>query len=413
MRYWRRTLYVIAVTEFFAMAGFSFVSPFMPYFVQELGITDVSQVALWSGLAQSAMAVGLAVMAPVWGVLADRFGRKAMVIRATLAGAFIMTLMGFVTNVEQLVALRLLQGVFTGTVAAATTLVAGVVPRERSGAAMGSLQTAIYLGTALGPLVGGISGDHLGYRPSFWITGALLFLSGVLVTAFVQEDFKPVQTEKRSPREGLQQARAFVFASGGTLAVLLVARVLTRAGTLVPNAVMALFIQALAPGYGQIATLTGIVSGATAVSAAIGSPAIGRWGDRFGHRKLLIASSASAALLYIPQAFAPNPLWLIIWQVAAGFAIGGTISTLTALLLHKSPPGREGAVFGLDASMSGLANAVGPMAGATCAAVFGLPASFLLAAAVLGFGAVVVLWVRESTPGTLRETVPAATDPTR
>src|SRR3972149_2442448 len=133
MPHWRRTLYTIWFTEFIAIVGFAFVSPFIPYYIQQLGVTDPKEVALWAGLAQSGLSLSLAVMAPVWGMLADRYGRKMMIMRATFAGAVLMALMGFVTNVQQLVLLRALQGVFTGTVAAATTLVVSVVPKQHSG----------------------------------------------------------------------------------------------------------------------------------------------------------------------------------------------------------------------------------------------------------------------------------------
>jgi len=118
-------------------------------------------------MATSLMSLGFAIMAPIWGMLADRYGRKLMVMRATFAGAILMVLMVFVINVQQLVLLRILHGVFTGTIAAATTLVVSVVPKQYSGVAFGSLQTAVYLGTSLGPLLGGIAADSLGYRSSF------------------------------------------------------------------------------------------------------------------------------------------------------------------------------------------------------------------------------------------------------
>jgi DHA1 family multidrug resistance protein-like MFS transporter len=164
-----------------------------------------------------------------------------MVMRATFAGAVLMALIGFVTNVQQLVLLRCLVGVFTGTIAAATTLVASVVPKKESGAALGSLQTAIFLGTSLGPFLGGIMGDNLGYRPSFWVTGGLLFLSGVLVMLFVREDFHPAEDVARQ-RPGYGEALKFLFASGGALMAVFAARILLRIGTQIMNPVLPLFV---------------------------------------------------------------------------------------------------------------------------------------------------------------------------
>jgi DHA1 family multidrug resistance protein-like MFS transporter len=319
-----------------------------------------------------------------------------MVMRATFAGAVLMTLMGFVTNVQQLVALRVLQGVFTGTVAAATTLVVSVAPKQNPGAALGSLQMAIYLGTSLGPLLGGIASDSLGYRSSFWVTGTLLFLSGLLVMFFVQEDFHPMDEVAHSRRLDWRQAAQFLFASGGALLAVFAARILLRTGTQILTPMLPLFVQSLLPPAARVATVTGIITGASAVGTAFGSPLIGRWGDRIGHRRLLIASGLAAALLYLPQAFAPDTTWLMLWQLLTGFAIGGTLATLTALLVQFSPQGREGMIIGLDSSVAGLANTIGPMVGAAAAAGLGLQAPFILSAGVLGVGTLaVVLWVRE------------------
>jgi DHA1 family multidrug resistance protein-like MFS transporter len=341
------------------------------------------------------MSIGAAIMAPVWGMLADRHGRKMMVVRATFAGAVLMALIGFVTNVQQLVLLRGLVGVFTGTVAAATTLVAGVVPKKESGAALGSLQAAIFLGTSLGPLLGGIAADSLGYQSSFWVTGALLLFSGILVTFLVREDFHPAEDVTRSKQTGWGEAAQFLFAAGGALLAVFAARILLRVGTQILNPVLPLFVQTLLPPGARVATMTGVITGASAVGTALGSPLIGRWGDQVGHRRLLIASGLAAALFYLPQAFVPNATWLALWQLLMGFAVGGTLSTLTALLIQFSPKGREGMIIGLDSSIAGLANAIGPMVGASAAGL-GLQVPFILSAGVLGVGTlVVVLWVRE------------------
>jgi DHA1 family multidrug resistance protein-like MFS transporter len=303
--------------------------------------------------------------------------------------------MGFVTNVQQLLVLRFIQGVFTGTVSATTTLVASVTPRERSGMALGSLQTAVFLGVSFGPLLGGLAGDALGYRSSFWITGGLLFLSGVLVALFVHEDFHPAADVGRTRRPNMRGALGLILASGPLLAALL-ARVLLRVGSRALDPVMPLFVQTLLPSGAQVGTITGVIASISALGSAVGSPLIGAWSDRLGRRRLLILSSVSAGLLYIPQAFVHDARWLIFWQLLTGFAVGGTLSTLTALLTQVAPAGREGVVFGLDASAVSAANALGPIIGAAVAASIGIRAPFLVAACLFGVGvSAVVLWVRE------------------
>lgn len=398
MPQWRRTLYTVWITQFVAVLGFAFVIPFIPYYIQELGITDVKKAGMWAGLVTSAQAVSMALMAPVWGALADRYGRKLMVLRASFAGAVVMSLMGLVTNVQQLVVLRFIQGMLTGTVAATTTLVASTVPRERAGMALGSLQTAIFLGISLGPLLGGVSGDTLGYRPSFWITGGLLFVSGILVMLFVREDFHPVSDVARTGRTNYAQAVKLVLASGPLLAVF-ASRILLRVGTRALDPVLPLFVQTLLPAGAQAGTTTGIIAAVAGLGAAVGSPVIGGWSDRLGRRRLLIACAAAAGTCYIPQAFVHDARWLIFWQLLSGFAVGGTLATVTALLTQVAPKGHEGMVFGLDTSAISGANAIGPIFGAAAAASFGLRAPFFLAVLMFGVGLLaVVFWVREGTP---------------
>lgn len=396
MPQWRRTLYTLWVTQFIAVAGFSFVTPFVPYYIQELGITDLREVELWAGLVTAAQAVSMALIAPVWGALADRYGRKLMVMRATFGGAVILALMGFVTNVQQLAVLRFIQGLFTGTVPATMALVAGTAPKERSGMAMGSLQTAIYLGVSLGPLLGGISGDALGYRPSFWVTGTLLFLSGILVTLFVHEDFQPSQAATHDKRLSYSRGMLLVLTSAPLLAAF-AARILLRVGNQAISPVMPLYVQNLLPPGSEVGIVTGIIAGVSSLGSALGSPLIGSWSDRFGQRRLLILCAAGAALFFVPQAFVNSPNWLIAWQFCSGFAMGGTIATLTALLARLTPKGREGVVFGLDSSAMAVSNAIGPLAGAGAAAAYGLRAPFLLTAGMMWVGAIVItLWVQET-----------------
>jgi len=392
---WRRTLYTVWFTQFIAVAGFSFVMPFIPYYVQELGITDVKEVAIWAGLVTSAQAVSMALMAPVWGALSDRYGRKLMVLRATFAGAVIMALMGFAANVQQLLLLRFLQGMLTGTVSATTTLVASTTPKERLGAALGSLQTAVFLGVSAGPLLGGFMGDAFGYRPSFWITGGLLLVSGILVGLFVHEDFQPAEDVVKAGRHSYGNGMRLVLASSALLA-LFVARIALRTGSRALGPVLPLFVQTLLPAGAHVATMTGIISAVMALGSAIGSPVIGGWGDRMGHRRWLIISALAAALCFVPQAFVHDTRALIFWQLISGLAVGGTLSTVTALLARLAPDGHQGIVFGLDASAVAGANAIGPLAGAAVAAGLGLRAPFLLSAAFLVIGALaVVFWVWE------------------
>jgi DHA1 family multidrug resistance protein-like MFS transporter len=388
---WKRNLYIVWVAELVGIAGFSFVFPFLPYYVQELGVTELEQVELWSGLLFAAHAIPMAIFSPIWGSLADRYGRKLMVERAMFGGAIVLTAMGFVQNVQQLIILRAIQGALTGTVAAATTLVASSTPRERSGYALGLLQMAVWSGASLGPLLGGIVSDTWGYRAAFLVTGGLLFLAGITVWRFVQEDFTPPVQDKTQPHNGFWDGLKLVIRDRNLLSLFSI-RVLARLAVRTLGPILPLFVQSLVPSTTRVASLTGLISGVQAATSAIGAVTLGRASDRLGYRQVLLACAAGTAVLYIPQFFVTNPWQLLVLQGAVGLVMSGILASISALLANLAPEGRQGAVYGVDASVVSIANGIGPMIGASVAATLGLRAPFLLAAGGLAL-ATGLAWV--------------------
>lgn len=390
MQTWQRNLYTLWVAELIAIAGFTVVLPFLPYYVQDLGVTELEQVELWSGLLFASQAVAMAIFSPIWGSVADRYGRKLMVERAMFGGAVVMGAMGFVQNVQQLVVLRALQGCLTGTIAAATTLVASSVPRQRSGHALGLLQMAVYSGASAGPLLGGLVADHFGYRTAFVVTGALLFLAGVTVAIFVHEEFEPPHREAGSRKGDFWLGVRAVFRSRELLVVLGI-ELMLRLGTRIMGPVLPLFVQTLVPGEARVASLVGLITGLGAATSAVGAVLLGRASDRLGYRTVLLICALGAVVVYMPQFFVTTPVQLLILQAAAGAAMGGGLAAIGAMLANLSPEGRQGAVYGLDWSAISAANGLGPMTGAAVAVGLGLRVPFLFAAGIYGLAALIVM----------------------
>lgn len=195
---WKENLRVAWFGSFLTGASISLVVPFMPIFVEQLEI-EGDQVAFYAGLAISVSAVSAALVSPIWGILADKYGRKPMMIRAGLAMTITMGGLAFVPNIYWLLFLRLLNGVFTGFVPNATALIASQVPKDKSGAALGTLSTGVVAGTLTGPFVGGFIAEIFGIRNVFLLVGAFLFLAAILTIFFIKEDFQPVAKEKAIP----------------------------------------------------------------------------------------------------------------------------------------------------------------------------------------------------------------------
>ncbi len=394
---WRRNLAVIWFAELVAIVGFSVVMPLLPLYIRELGVQDENQVRIWAGAVFSVQAVTMAIFGPIWGALSDRYGRKVMVERAMFSGALVISLMGLAQNVQQLAFLRALQGALTGTVTAANALVATTAPRERVGYALGMLNMAIYTGASMGPLLGGLVADSLGYRMAFFITGVLLFLAALGVLFFVREEFQPtvpVESEQvvdggrgSTLRHRMWIRLAPVLTSAPLLGVMGV-RLLMRLGARLLGPVLPLFIEEIALAGARVASITGTISGVSAAAGAIGALGLGRLGDRVGYRKILVFCALGSAMCYVPQFFVTSPGWLVPLQAGTGLAMGGILASLSASLAQLSPKGQEGIVYGVDSSVVSVANAVGPMAGSALAVWLGLRAPFLVAAGIFGLAGV-------------------------
>src|SRR4051794_8559072 len=193
MEGWRRNLYVVWFATFASLTGGSLVQPFLPLFInRDLGVTDPGTAAIWFGLATTGSGLAQATLAPIWGILADRHGRKPMLVRAQFAIGAANGMLSFVGSPWQLVGLRVIQGMFSGVVGASRALVAGSVPRDKVPYAMGLIQSAIFMGQTLGPTIGGILGSTIGFRASFIATAGINFVAGTLAMVFVKEQPVPV-----------------------------------------------------------------------------------------------------------------------------------------------------------------------------------------------------------------------------
>lgn len=390
---WRRSLYVIALAELFAIMGFSISSPFLAFFIQELGVQDLKQVAFWVGLITSGSSIAMALAAPVWGMLADRYGRKPMLLRALFGGGLVLGAVGLCNSVYQVVLLRILQGTLTGTIAAATTLVATSVPREQRAFSLGLLQMAVFAGNSLGPSIGGFIGGTLGYRAAFLTTGFLLLCGGILVAAWVREQFVPAAHDKQGGNALLNTAST--VARQPVLLSMLVLLMLSALGDSVTSPVLPLFVQTLVGNAREAATATGLIFGGAALANAIAAVWLGRSAGRLGRRRVLLGCLAFGSLVVSPQALARHPSQLVLLRIMAGLALGGLGPLANAIIADWAPDGKQGGIFGISASLSSVGAAVGPVLGTIVVAQWVVGAVFPAAGLVLGAMALIVALTRE------------------
>jgi DHA1 family multidrug resistance protein-like MFS transporter len=274
-------------------------------------------------------------------------------------------------------------------VPAATTLVASSTPVKRRGYALGLLQMAIYLGSSVGPLIGGLVADSLGYRATCWVTGGLLFAAGVLVTTLVHEEFTPPERDSGQEKPRLWDGIMLVLRTRALMTVFAI-RVMMRMAVRIVGPVLPLFIQAIARPETKIASLTGIISGFASAASAASAVLLGRVTDRIGPRRVLLTCGTLACVLYALQSQVQTPIQFLILRTISGAVMGGVLSSVSALQASLAPKGRFGAMYGVDTSLVAAANAISPMIGAALTTAWGLSSVFLGAAVMYGIATVVV-----------------------
>ncbi|HEY3398033.1 MAG TPA: MFS transporter [Armatimonadota bacterium] len=383
---WKRTLYIMWFAQLVAILGFMFVIPFMPFYIRELGVTDERLVPMWSGLLGSASGLAFALVAPFWGALADRYGRRPMVLRSMFAGAVVLTLMGYVVNVNQLLVLRIMQGLLTGTIGASVALVSAITPRRRLGFSLGLMQTAVLSGASVGPWIGGAVADRLGYRLPFLVAGGALVVSGLLVALFTRESFvRPTADNDRLSTLGMiRQAPGY----GTMLGIFFL---ISLAGTIVAP-VFPLIVEKLLHDPANKGAITGMIMGITGLVEAVAAVSVGRWSDRVGQKTILISCTFLSGLVCLPMAVAGSVGQLFGLRAALGLTGGGTAPTINALVGKLMPRNYYGRAFGLTSSVSGLGGSAGPMIGGAMAAWWGLQSPFLAMGAMLIIIAAVAAW---------------------
>ncbi len=377
---WQRVLAIAFFAQFTTSVAFQMFVPFLPLYVRQLPSTTGMSVELSAGLAVAGAGLTMMFASAFWGAIADRYGRKLMLLRATFGGMILLGLMGVVVSVEQLLVLRLLQGVVTGTVTATAALVASLTPRHRMGYAMSMLQVALWGGLAVGPLVGGAIADHFGYNAPFFVIAVMMAICGTMIALTIREDFHRPANTAENPRLVAQWKHA--LSAQGITSVLAIHFLAGIGRNLIMPIAAVFVVSLLLPGQTNHNSYAGLVSSVAAITATIGGVWLGRMGDNIGQRRVLIGCALLSVAAYLPQAAVTNVWQLIVLQAVVGFAFGGVLSAVSALLAVYSQAGEEGAVYGIDGSVGSAAFAMAPLVGSLVAATLGMRAVFVCMALI-------------------------------
>lgn len=382
---WRRNLVAVSAASFIGFTGFTLVMPFLPLYFHQLGVDDVGAVAIWSGLSLGVTPALTAVLSPLWGRLADRFGRKIMIQRSLVSFVVVMAATAYVTAPWQVLALRAVQGLFAGYGALALTMAADSAPPGRLARAIGTVQTAQRLGPALGPAIGGVIAQLVGLRRAF-LVAAGFYAVGLVLVQVLYRDVPRHPTEDaadatRTGRVSFRSVRAFrnfVLLMGVLFALQLVDRSL---GPILP-----LYVTDIGTPVERAPLVAGLLFSLVAGAGALGNT-LCAWLLRRGTARDVIAGSAAAAAVAM-LACALLPRLGAVWpaMLVFGVAIGAAMTATYTAAGEVIPARVRGTSFGFltSASLTGLA--ISPMlsgflAATSLTAVFVLDAGALVALA--------------------------------
>jgi DHA1 family multidrug resistance protein-like MFS transporter len=359
MTYWKNNLYTLWISQIISLTSFGLGLPFMAFYIQKLGITDPTQIKFYTGILAAAPALTMGLMAPIWGMIGDRIGNKFMLLRAMFSASIILTAMGLVSNVTQLIILRFFQGMLTGTVTASGALIASNTPEDKLSYALGFISSSTFIGYAAGPAIGGFIAELMGYRMSFYIGGILMFLGFLLVLFMVKEDKKQIQKRKSAPLNLKGSLSIFTPTVVSMFLILLFIRIART----IFNPYLPLFLEEISGTSIGVPKLTGIINSLAGVATAIAGLTISKLGDKKEGSSIIVKLSSIGIIISIGVFMAPGTISFTILNSLMFLFIGGIEPIVMSINSKNVPLEKRGSLFGFQALMGSIGWALAPMMG--------------------------------------------------
>ena len=380
--HWKRNLIVAVLGSFSTIVAMTLLLPFLPVYVEELGVKDHAAIVQWSGIAYGATFFAAAFVAPIWGRLGDLYGRKLMLVRASIGMTVAISLMGMAQDVWQLVALRLFVGLAGGYASGSMVLVAAQTPKDRSAWALGVLAAGIMTGNLVGPLIGGALPQVIGIRSTFLLAGGVIFLAFLATTFLMKEEKKPAKAKAK----GGPGAWASIPDKWPVVAMLITGTLLMFANMSI-EPIITVYVAQLVDNPDRVTLVAGFVMSAGALGSVLSASRLGKLADRIGHWPVIAGALIGAAVLLVPQAFVTSAWQLVVLRLLMGIALGGLLPCITAVIRHNVPVTATGAILGLSISTQYVGQVTGPVIGGFIGGHIGMSAVFLGTAVLMAAGA--------------------------
>jgi MFS transporter, DHA1 family, multidrug resistance protein len=377
MEPWKKTIYISWTIIFIHTAGTGMVMPFLPLYIRELGITDPQAQSLWSGILYGVTSVFGGLLAPVWGTISDKYGRKPMILRTTLGVTIVALLMSICTNVYQLLALRIVHGICAGMIPAFIALVSFNLPHDKTGEGLGTMQSAKFSGQIIGPFIGGLLADLMGYRNVLLVLAFMTFMAFLSTMLFINES----KRDSTRGRSTVMSNFKLVLSSPHLRAITIILFVIQFSLHII-QPILPLFIVSLHET-GNSATMVGLVFAITGFATLIFAPYWGQAGDKKGHRKILSQSLLFTGIAFLPQALVTSAYQLLPLRAIMGFFIAGIMPSIQTMIVHNTKDSQRGGVLGITHSVQSCGHALGPLVGGVVGALLGFRFSITLTALLL------------------------------
>ncbi|EAL6090397.1 MFS transporter [Campylobacter coli] len=381
MENFNRTLLVCWFGVFTTSMGLSQIAPILPLYIKELGHTNTSEIAFYSGLAFGITPLGMAIFSPLWAFLGAKYGYKNMLLRASFGMSVLTLWLSFAHSALEVVFVRGLTGIISGFTSAAVVFIAVIAPKEKVAYALGTLSTASISGSLLGPLFGGFVAEFFSISTVFDMVAFLIACSFVTIYFFIYE--RKIQKEAKKNTQKVKENKTLII-------VLFITTFVIQFGTFGVMPILSIYVEQIHQG-GNLALWAGIVVAASGISNLFFAPKLGKIADKIGPSKIIFTALIFCGICFYLQAVVSNVYTLIFVRLLIGVGLGGLLPCVNALLKKGVSAKNLSLVFGFNQACQFLGNFCGAFGGGLITAHFSVELVFAFICCIFILNAIIFL----------------------